>query len=185
MNTYLNHFSPEFIIFLDVDGVLNSIKWFDFRGSKEGQKRRDYFKKSYKGITAIELHSLDFNCLRILRDIVIETNAKIVISSMWRENASSKHFEFLFKELGVELPYNSIIGCTPVMDEIENKKRGHEIQTYLSDNKLSTPFLIIDDDVNIFLEGQNTFMTNNKVGLVPNDKVLIIEKIKHIKANED
>ena len=63
------------IIFLDVDGVLNSMK-FD-------RWLQDRHMKQYYGY---EL--LDQNALLNLQDIVFVTGADIVLSSSWRLNSS-------------------------------------------------------------------------------------------------
>ena len=56
------------IIFLDIDGVLNSIGWVE----------------RTKG-TAYEDKEIDPSKVRLLKQIIDKTDAKIVLSSTWRE----------------------------------------------------------------------------------------------------
>jgi hypothetical protein len=113
----------DFIIFLDIDGVLNSRKFAEWRISPEGIKRRNYLKKTYSGIEFNELLLLDYTAVKRLKDIVLSTNCKIVISSTWREKSSPEHFEMLFEILGYKLPKNTVIGLTPIMDQIQEQKK--------------------------------------------------------------
>ena len=74
------------IIFLDIDGVLNS---------------ESYFKNKIAGV-------IDPECVRRLNRIIKETDADIVISSSWKLSPSSVYAEF--NDVGIE---GNIIGMTP------------------------------------------------------------------------
>lgn len=102
------------IIFLDVDGVLNSAK---------------------------ELSEGPFSkiSLSVLKRIVDETNAKIVVISSWRLLEFSR--KLLLSEL--EKYQKSVIGMTPHLTS--NRE---EIMTYLKSNEFSNlNFIILDDQV--------------------------------------
>lgn len=156
------------LIFLDVDGVLNSVTWFHFRGTKEGKKRREFFFDNYDGRTALELHLLEPECVSRVSELVHSIGAKVVVSSTWREGSSPEHFETLFKELDAELPKNTIIGLTPIMDEVDSFKRATEIDTWISENEYLGPYLILDDE-DKFFDSQPSYQTDNKVGITEND----------------
>ena len=61
------------ILFLDIDGVLNSTKFFYEKNELE----------YYKNIS-FPLDSFDYRKIELLNYILDETNAKLVISSDWR-----------------------------------------------------------------------------------------------------
>lgn len=102
------------IIFLDVDGVLNSAK---------------------------ELSEGPFSkiSLNVLKRIVDETNAKIVVISSWRLLEFSR--KILLSELEKYHLKESVIGMTPHLTS--NRE---EIMTYLKSNEFSNlNFIILDD----------------------------------------
>lgn len=57
-------------IFLDIDGVLNSMDWF-----KENRETSDYTE-------------IDPEKVKLLKEIVDKTGAEIILSSTWRELAA-------------------------------------------------------------------------------------------------
>lgn len=114
------------VIFLDVDGVLNSMK-FD-------RWLQDHHMKQYYGY---EL--LDQNALLNLQDIVFVTGADIVLSSSWR--LSNKCCEQLRQQL---LPYGLQFIDKTVSMPYEN--RGEEIKEWLSRHPEVDRFVILDDE---------------------------------------
>lgn len=114
------------IIFLDVDGVLNSMK-FD-------RWLQDHHMKQYYGY---EL--LDQNALLNLQDIVFVTGANIVLSSSWR--LSNSCCERLSQQL---LPYGlQFIDKTVCLRQ---EDRGEEIKEWLSRHSEVDHFVILDDE---------------------------------------
>ena len=124
------------IIFLDIDGVLNCRKTF-----KERKEERVFYskflEKSNYNLAKLAMCDIDFYKLQLLKYIVLETDAKIVISSSWKNLREYPLIEELLINKG--LP---IIGATPYI----NNKRGAEIRIYLSENEVND-FIIIDDDI--------------------------------------
>lgn len=113
------------IIFLDVDGVLNSLP---------------YNKNNKEDISDYHLQQL--------AKIYHTCNAKIVLSSTWRETdipGSPVYwlYEYLIKELG---RYNmEIVSKTPIID----MNRPLEIKTWLDENSAHycvDNYVILDDD---------------------------------------
>lgn len=129
------------IIFLDIDGVLNSQNYFI-----ENHKDILLFSKAYSNKDNNELEYLikrqimdiDYNKLQLLKEIIYETNAKIVISSSWRNLYIYPLIEDYLINKG--LP---IIGTTPYI----RGKRGEEIRTYLKENPEIKNFIILDDEI--------------------------------------
>ena len=125
------------IIFLDIDGVLNYQKYF------KGQKdlRINYYKtlyyKNYQIKLLIQLLDIDQNKLYLLKEIINNTNSKVVISSSWRNLKIYPLIEDYLIKIGIP-----IIGITPYIDS----KRGLEIKTYLNNHKINN-YIIIDDDI--------------------------------------
>lgn len=124
------------IIFLDIDGVLNSQN--TFRDNHEYNKFFcKYQNNSVDDIIKNRMLDIDLNKLFILRDICNLTGAKIVISSGWR-----RMYDYLLVEeklISLGLP---VVGVTSYIDG----NRGNEIRKYLEDNRVDD-FVILDDDI--------------------------------------
>ena len=61
------------IIFLDIDGVLNSMEYFDqLKNAEQSKKIGEY-------------QELDIEKVRLLAEIIANTGAEIVLSSTWRD----------------------------------------------------------------------------------------------------
>lgn len=112
------------IIFLDIDGVLVT-------------SRHMVQSKKYFG------HEFDPECVRSLQEILEKTEAKIVVSSSWREGRTLKQLQSIFEINGIK----NVVGMTPI---IEGAIRGKEIKEYLN-RTLNIGlevdrFVIIDDE---------------------------------------
>lgn len=120
------------IIFLDIDGVLN---------------------KSDKD-------SIDQELLSILKTIIKETNAKIVLSSTRRLYKDSK--AIVKKTLGKK--DIKILSCTPKVGD--SKNRSLEIKEWLKKHSNIKNYAIIDNrkDAGFYMQ-DNFFKTDPKVGL--------------------
>lgn len=117
------------IIFLDVDGVLNSMAYFEQNKDRGHADISDYH-------------------LQMLAKIYHTCNAKIVLSSSWREldDESDVHVYWMYEYLVNELArYDmKITSKTPVI----NMNRPLEIKTWL-DNRIdkdNIKFVSLDDD---------------------------------------
>jgi len=121
------------IIFLDVDGVLNSMNYL--------QKLYEEKNECYFGFGI----PFDPNCLKNLKELVTQTNSKIVVSSTWRK--SEKGIAILLENLKKYELDKSVIGYTPIFNT--NVTRGTEIKAYLSnlkENASKLNFIILDDE---------------------------------------
>jgi len=151
------------IIFLDIDGVLNSNDYFDKQ--KENSKAAN-----------ICFDMIDLEAVKRLQHIVDTTGAKIVLSSTWRFNYFDKLKAF-FRENGFtfEIIDRTGRGCSDCV-------RGNEIRKWLKDNvKQGGPevekvnYCILDDDSDMLLWQEDYFVhTDNKHGLTDDDAVLAI-----------
>ena len=135
------------VIFLDVDGVLNTID----------------------SVMQFGMDQIDDERVQLVAKIVHETDAKIVLSSSWRQNKSD--LDLVKAALS---KYNlSILDITPISEKYD--LRCHEIRQWLSENP-TEKFAIIDDWAEAEV-GQNLFQTSDYFGLTHE----IAEKvIKHL-----
>lgn len=125
------------VVFLDVDGVLNSV--------------RDYY--------SVEL-TTDSHFI-LLRELIDRTGAKIVLSSSWRIGLSiGDVLVQRLAEYGLE-----IYDTTPVL-YFEGRKRGDEIRAWLNEHKDVTNFVILDDESDMCeFTKTNLVKTNTNFGL--------------------
>lgn len=151
------------VIFLDIDGVLNSTK--SIKKNKSTDYGRFYDNPSMESI-------------RALNQIIAKTGAVCVISSVWRLGCDWMNIWRILDLCGFD---GEIIGSTP----INNKGRGSEIAQWLideasGDNLTVTrneirpveSYVIIDDDVfDITEKGQKKHIikTDSEVGLTGKD----------------
>lgn len=152
------------IIFLDCDGVINSIQW--------EVARKDMPSGSVVG------DAIDPRAIKRVVDVCAATGARIVMSSDWRIN-------WPFARTRLEkagLPEGLIIDRTPVLNTfptLHHYSRGEEIQSWLDSNDDIYDYIIIDDRED-FLPEQiplHLVHTNNWVGFSENDKVKAIEML--------
>ena len=120
------------IIFLDIDGVLNSEMYEWSRGEDRADNR------------------IDLSRVRLLKDIVSATDAKIVLSSTWRldwdksPELCGEDGEYLNQCLAQYGLF--IIDKTPFNSMIDDRRR--EILTWLSSHRGEVESFVILDDIN-------------------------------------
>ena len=110
------------IIFLDIDGVLNSDEYFD--------------KIKNLNINGIE-NDIDVNKIVLLKKSLDETGAKVVLTSSWRYTRKAQELKQLL------LSYGIIVDCTPFIDN----ERGIEIKKWLQEHNDVQDFVILDDEI--------------------------------------
>ena len=136
------------VIFLDVDGVLNS------------EVSREQERNNFDNWMEHEVSEMHVNNLK---KIVDATGAQIVLSSSWRfdhPKATGRDFivDPLMKVLDRKLKAVGldIIDVTP---DLRGKIRGAEIQDWLDRHSEVERFVILDDDVDM-MEEQKPFFVN-------------------------
>lgn len=110
------------VIFLDIDGVLNSDEYFD--------KIKDL---NIQGIQS----EVDIEKIKLLKKAIDETGAKVVLSSSWRYTKNAQYLKQLL------LQYNIFTDSTPFVQN----KRGLEIKKWLKNNPDVEEFVILDDEI--------------------------------------
>jgi len=131
------------ILFLDIDGVICTQEeiFHDPAKKKSGEIRvEDYMRK----VDGKWLHVFSPVAVAALNHITDTTGAKLVISSVWKNNGMERLVEH-FKEQGVK---GEIIGLTPYVynEEYKCRMRGGEIQAWLDANPKPESFVILDDE---------------------------------------
>lgn len=131
-------------LFLDVDGVLNSVSWY----REEWNKDHVYPQGDF-----------DPKCVEIVNRIVKETGCKVVVSSSWRTEAN---LQSIFDKAGLKFKIHSI---TPFGDH-----RGCEIRDWLTSETEPYVYAILDDDRSMLTEQRKCFIkTNTVIGITDED----------------
>ena len=98
------------LIFLDIDGVLNSHDYFLKRYSETGKMQG-----------GIRPESIDPDALRRLERILEETDAKIIVSSTWRLGQTVEQLQDLLESAGFLYP-ETIVGRTGSTDRLTERR---------------------------------------------------------------
>lgn len=131
------------VLFLDVDGVLNS---------------REGFLRDKPGTY---IYWTD-ECAKLLASILERhPDVNIVISSTWRIRHMPDILRF-FCDYGMDP--NRIIGETPRKSRF-GEERGHEIQNWLDEHPEVTKFVIVDDDSDMVNLMSHLVQTDGEKGL--------------------
>lgn len=147
------------IIFLDIDGVLNSDLW---------EKSSNHKANNYP------FNQFDPKAIKLFNKVVNETKAKIVLSSTWRLNHSLPEMKDIFKSVGIVC---DIIAFTPDLKTNNDAIiRGNEILKWCKENEETigckhlhyTDFAILDDNDDMLLWQNNYFFQTDRLcGLSP------------------
>jgi len=146
------------IIFLDIDGVLNSSNFLYKKNKKKNGERA--------------LNQIDPKTIKLLNKIIEITNAKIVISSAWR-------ILYSVEEITRFLKYHKLVG--EIIDETPkgiSGKRGDEIQDWLNHNTKKyniESFAIIDDNSDMVHLKHKLIQTKFETGLLKEHIEKVIE----------
>lgn len=127
------------VIFLDIDGVLNSI---------------DTTLAFYGQLSPAREDKLDPMSVGLLKKLCDNTSARIVISSTWRKLYSREEFLDIFKSYGWhDFPFEDVTDNNNSC----RQTRGHEIQRWLDANG-NPEYIILDDDSDMLESQLNNFV---------------------------
>jgi hypothetical protein len=158
----------EKILFLDIDGVLNSTRYM-------ASKANVMWNNS----------DLDFEAVQRLAKIVEDTKCSIVVSSTWRLWGIGPDSR-IQKAI---LARDGKIICEAIIDKTIHRNdknypygkklyRGDEIQIWLEDNKFTGKFVILDDDSDMGRLKDFLVKTNIQKGLTDYEMGQVIERLK-------
>lgn len=156
------------IIFLDVDGVLNSIN-----------KLIEVYNKTKKPHSGYS-YPFDEKCLKNLQILVRETNSKLVVTSTWRRDIEGK--QTLLNALKDYELDKEVIGYTPIL---LGEKRGVEIKKYLCTLEDRPNFIILDDDKDMEELLPFLIKTDIQTGLTPANVQEAIIKLNKIRVRKE
>ena len=123
------------VVFLDIDGVLNSYRTRAAHGEYP------------RGFAPEDMLMFDQTAISLIGAIVRAAGAKVVLSSAWRVT-----YSFINAAKAFDLP---IIGSTPVFDA----SRGAQIKYWLDEHKSDVEcYAIIDDEVDLLPEQMTFFV---------------------------
>lgn len=148
------------VLFLDIDGVLNSRKWY------EANKQPINFESGIMYRSAVEL---DPAACALVNELCESEGLSIVISSSWRVIHTKGEIVDMFASRGLFAP---VIDFTP---RLRSGFRGQEVAEWLYDHPVCTHHVILDDDPD-FYPNQPLVRTDNAVGITTKD----IEKAKEL-----
>lgn len=151
------------IIFLDIDGVLNSQLFYTKRKRQKGQSKEDY-----------HLQNIDSKPIEFLNELIEKTGAKIVISSSWRIGNTMPYLQSLLNKKGLK---GEIIAFTPML-KYPGALRGNEIYLWINQNAQMLgitngsdfkEYVIFDDDSDMLWRQRNNYIkVDAYCGLTPN-----------------
>lgn len=152
------------IIFLDIDGVLNSDLFMGTDAFKESIRQ-------YKNLldvinNAPETH-IDPAAVQLLNNLVEDTGAQVVLSSSWRMKFSVEEMNEI---LGRRDATFKIVAATPLSRHMSRSLRGLEVQEYLDELDEQPESFVILDDMDEFPKHRKYFIhTKERVGLTSED----------------
>ncbi len=141
------------VLFLDIDGVLNSRQWY--------LRNRDEIALQ-SGLMYRHQEELDPAACRLVNELCTEFSLAIVVSSTWRRLHKLGEIQVMFANRGLHAP---VISATP---QLRSGFRGQEVDEWLYDNPGVTKYVILDDDGD-FKPEQPLIQTNWDYGVCPAD----------------
>ena len=171
------------VLFLDIDGVLNSENWFGYRlyciKNNMFNEVINFVNTNDERIK-YKLSMIDDRAIANLNRIIEETGCKVVLSSSWRScvEAENTLTEYLLKLKGFKYEFYDVTPRLWFNDF--SIRRGEEIKFWLdkeSEKHEIESFVILDDDYSDILpEQMNNFIhIDGQVGLTDKDVFTAIE----------
>ena len=170
------------VLFLDIDGVLNSENWFAYRiycvKNNMVNILMNFVDTDDRNIKH-KLTMLDDRAIANLNRIIEETECKVVLSSSWRSSIESENIftQNLLKLKGFKYEFYDVTPRLWFSDF--SIRRGEEIKFWLdkeSEKHEIESFVILDDDSDMLPEQMNNFIhVDGQVGLTDRDVLTAIE----------
>ena len=170
------------VLFLDIDGVLNSENWFAYRIYCVKNNMVNIlmnFVDTDDCNIKHKLTMLDDRAIANLNRIIEETGCKVVLSSSWRSSIESENIftQNLLKLKGFKYEFYDVTPRLWFSDF--SIRRGEEIKFWLdkeSEKHEIESFAILDDDSDMLPEQMNNFIhVDGQVGLTDRDVLTAIK----------
>jgi hypothetical protein len=133
-------------VFLDIDGVLQPGGWqkrFEINRTELQEKLTLTLKENYTSLDQYDVAAVycdwDKEAIELLKKLLIQFEARIIISSSWRRSHSLKHLRMLFK---IHTLDSFVEGSIPMPDT----DRPERIQEFIDNDPNMGRFVIFDDD---------------------------------------
>jgi hypothetical protein len=155
------------VLFLDMDGVVNSARYFEVLSKRGYRKAKGKAKAEARLTQATFVSMIDPATIPLLNDIVARGNADVVISSSWRVPWSFTDIAEMLRQRGF---VGSVIGATPYGVELPSDveyARGHEIAAWLAEHEGVESFAILDDNSDMAHLLPRLVQTTWGLGLLP------------------
>lgn len=157
------------VLFLDIDGVLNSVDWFKRRSKLTAEEEVIISKEDY----LVRRH-IDPEAVHRMNLVAEKTGCKFVLSSTWRLLSGVDMTSKVLKRAGATF---ELLDMTPEcarMDTFSNGlfdegERGAEIYEWLQAHPGVESFVIVDDASDMGALRDRLVRTNNEVGLQYSD----------------
>jgi len=159
------------ILFLDIDGVLNSKRYYQSDEWKNISVKINNGEQKYSPHFLIDKKSIEVlnNLIKSMPDL------SIIISSTWKRYGRYEQTKKYLVQNGFRFE-SQIIDCTPELNSLKYC-RGDEIQLWLNKHLDVSNYCIVDDDNDMLsTQLENFVQVNSEVGLTEED----CEKIKRI-----
>ena len=125
------------VIFLDIDGVLATHKQYSTK------KSSPYYLYEY------DVYPYDEKCVKILNEILEETDAEIILSSDWSLHYTLEQMDGIFKHNGIiKSPYDMVSQLARSMSR-GDLNRGYSIDEYIAYHPDEFEHYVIIDDLDI------------------------------------
>ena len=171
------------VLFLDIDGVLNSENWFAYRiycvKNNMVNILMNFVDTDDRNIKH-KLTMLDDRAIANLNRIIEETGCKVVLSSSWRSSIESENIftQNLLKLKGFKYEFYDVTPRLWFSDF--STRRGEEIQLWMDKeskkNEIESFVILDDDDSDMLPEQMNNFIhVDGHVGLTDKDVFTAIE----------
>lgn len=159
------------VLFLDIDGVLNSERYYHSDEWKNISSKINNGEQKYSPHFLIDKKSIEVlnNLIKSMPDL------SIIISSTWKRYGRYEQTKEYLIQNGFRFE-SQIIDCTPELNSLKYC-RGDEIQLWLNKHLDVSNYCIIDDDNDMLsTQLENFVQINSEVGLTEED----CEEIKRI-----
>ena len=148
------------VLFLDIDGVLNSSQHF----KRTVELRNKTSKRGLDFRDSEWLTNIDQTCINHLKHLMNKVpDLHIVISSTWRKSHPLELFKKNLSEM-LKVSPDRILDVTPSLGK-NGEVRGDEIQDWLNRHPSVTRFAIVDDDSDMAHLHDHLFQTKWESGL--------------------